>query len=137
MKFRLKVFLATVFLSLVLFSLFIYNSTTGDEFQEIPSEAVKGKMVFQKKACVECHTLFGNGGYYGGDLTKTYEKFGSEGLRDYLTHPPLITGSKKKQHIYLSNEEADEMIAYFRFVQSIHNMDWPPRPIYDKKAESK
>lgn len=136
MQFPLKIFLATVFLSLALFSFVIYDSMAGNNLQNVPSEAVKGKMVFQKRACIECHTVFGNGGYYGGDLTKAYEKFGSNGLREYLTQPPLLSGAKKKRHIYLSNEEAEEIIAYFRFLQSIPNMDWPPRPVYDKKEES-
>ncbi|SFL34685.1 c-type cytochrome [Pelosinus propionicus] len=135
MQFRLKIFLAAIFFSVALFSFVIYDSIAGN-LSNVPSEAVKGKIVFQKKACIECHTIFGNGGYYGGDLTKVYEKFGSDGLREYLTNPPLLSGAKKKQHIYVNHEEAEEMIDYFRFLQSIPNMGWPPRPVFDKKKDS-
>lgn len=135
MNFRLGGFLITCLLSLVFFSWLIYDSITDKAFPNIPHEAIKGKMVFQKKACVECHTLFGNGGYYGGDLTRSYEKFGSDGLKEYLMHPPLLSGAKKKRHIQLSDEEAGAITSYFRFVQIIPNMDWPPRPVYDKQGK--
>ena len=31
----------------------------------------KGKLVIQSRACIDCHTFFGNGAYYGPDLTKS------------------------------------------------------------------
>src|SRR5215471_5096091 len=30
----------------------------------------RGKMVIQSRACIDCHTFFGNGAYYAPDLTK-------------------------------------------------------------------
>src|SRR5262245_42334260 len=32
----------------------------------------QGKMVIQTRACMNCHTFFGNGAYYGPDLTKAW-----------------------------------------------------------------
>lgn len=32
----------------------------------------KGKMVIQSRACMDCHTFFGNGAYYAPDLTKAW-----------------------------------------------------------------
>ena len=32
----------------------------------------KGKMVIQSRACIDCHTFFGNGAYYAPDLTKAW-----------------------------------------------------------------
>jgi nitric oxide reductase subunit C len=32
----------------------------------------RGKMVIQSRACMDCHTFFGNGAYYGPDLTKAW-----------------------------------------------------------------
>src|SRR5512137_2993855 len=31
-----------------------------------------GKLVIQSRACMDCHTFFGNGAYYGPDLTKAW-----------------------------------------------------------------
>lgn len=32
----------------------------------------EGKLVIQSRACIDCHTFFGNGGYYAPDLTKAW-----------------------------------------------------------------
>lgn len=133
MEFRLKGFLAVILTSLAVFTWLIYYSATSAKVQPIPSDAAQGKIIFQKKACVECHTIFGNGGYSGGDLTKIYGKLGNEGLKDYLTHPPVISGAKQKRHEHLTKEEADGIIAYFNFINSINTIDWPPRPMPDDK----
>jgi nitric oxide reductase subunit C len=133
MDFRLKGFLAAMLASLAVFSWLIYYSTTGDRLKPIPADAKQGKRIFQQKACVECHTVFGNGGYSGGDLTKIYGKFGSEGLKDYLTHPPVISGAKQRRHEHLTKEEADGIIAYFDFINLINTIEWPPRPMPDDK----
>lgn len=136
MKFGLKGYLLTLFISLITFAWLIQSSIRSETIQEINFEAKKGKIIFEKKACIECHTIFGNGGYFGGDLTKIYEKFGRDGLKDYLVHPPLITGSKVKRHDHLTEEEADDMIAYLIFVGSINTMDWPPRPARNNQMQS-
>ena len=32
----------------------------------------RGKLVIQSRACMDCHTFFGNGAYYAPDLTKAW-----------------------------------------------------------------
>ena len=133
MKVGVKGFLLTLLFSLAAFSLLIYISTTSEKVQVLPLAAAQGKSVYQKKACVECHTIFGNGGYWGGDLTKAYANLGSEGLKAYLTQPPIMKGAKKKRHDQLTAEEADQIIAYLNFVNSIDTMNWPPSPAGNKQ----
>ena len=59
--------------------------------QAIPSaisyaghEAVDGKRVFQAYNCMGCHTIVGNGAYFGPDLTKLYGKVGPAWLEAFL-----------------------------------------------------
>ena len=137
MDFRLKAFLATLIVSLVMFAWLIYVSLTNEQMRPIPSAAQQGKLVFQRKACIECHTVLGNGGYYGGDLTKVYEKLGNDGLQEFLTHPPLISGAKQKRHKRLSEAETKDMIAYLEFLDSIHTANWPPQPLYQSKPQAR
>ncbi|VBB09733.1 cytochrome c [Lucifera butyrica] len=131
----LKGFLVIITASLVAFALLIYISIAHGRLPPVPAEAEQGKMVFQQKGCIECHTIFGNGGYSGGDLTKVYGKFGPAALRDYLVHPPLITGTKYRRHDKLTEEEADEVTAYFKFLNSVNTLGWPPRPVFSKEIK--
>ena len=59
--------------------------------QVIPSDvkyagfdAVQGKRVFQSYNCMGCHTIVGNGAYFGPDLTKLYRKAGPAWLEAFL-----------------------------------------------------
>src|SRR3546814_3646080 len=46
--------------------------------------AVEGKRVFQAYNCMGCHTMLGNGAYFGPDLTNIYEQAGPAWLAAFL-----------------------------------------------------
>ncbi|MBV6424940.1 MAG: hypothetical protein NAOJABEB_02754 [Steroidobacteraceae bacterium] len=47
-------------------------------------DAVQGKRVFQAYNCMGCHTIVGNGAYFGPDLTGIYGKVGPAWLEAFL-----------------------------------------------------
>jgi len=47
-------------------------------------QAVDGKRVFQAYNCMGCHTIVGNGAYFGPDLTKLYGHVGPAWLEAFL-----------------------------------------------------
>ncbi|EXL07936.1 MAG: c-type cytochrome [Pseudaminobacter sp.] len=47
-------------------------------------DAVAGKRVFQAYNCMGCHTIVGNGAYFGPDLTKLYDHTGPAWLAAFL-----------------------------------------------------
>lgn len=121
--------------------LFLLLATTGVFFflvyrslvavQPIPEQALRGKQVLQQKACIECHTIFGNGGYMGGDLTKISGQISDEALITYLTNPPVLTGARKRRHIRVNEQEATALTAYFQYLHTVNTLDWP-RKIRDR-----
>lgn len=48
---------------------------------------VDGKRVYQAYNCMGCHTMLGNGAYFGPDLTKVYEDGGRAWLLAFLPSP--------------------------------------------------
>ena len=126
MRWMLLTYCAGLILAGIGFGGLISQSINSIEMEIIPRAAVQGKQIFQRKACVECHRVFGNGGYWGGDLTKAYAKLGHERITGYLTAAPLLSGAKHKRHEQLTPEEAEQVSAYLQFVNSINTLDWPP-----------
>jgi nitric oxide reductase subunit C len=123
---KLYVFLCFLFGTISIFAILVYHSIlSASSAQPIPPDAMAGKTVFQKQACIECHTVFGNGGYVGGDLTKVYEIRGETALKEYLEQPPLLSGAKQKRHVRVSAQEAEALVAYLRFLNTIDTLDWP------------
>lgn len=112
-----------------IFFLLVYSSVLhAVAVQPIPPDALQGKRIFQKKACIECHTVFGNGGYLGGDLTRIYSKTGDAALVEYLVQGPVLTGAKHKRHEQLTEQEAADMVAYLKYLSTVNTLDWPLNP---------
>ncbi|MFA7437424.1 c-type cytochrome [Castellaniella sp.] len=83
--------LAVLGLMLVIFLLLSAWSFLPSRSQAIPStiqygdvDAVAGKRVFQAYNCMGCHTIVGNGAYFGPDLTKIYHDTGPAWLAAFL-----------------------------------------------------
>ncbi len=79
------VFMLLIFLSLSAVSFIdARNQVTPDNVRFGSHEAVAGKRVFQAYNCMGCHTMVGNGAYFGPDLTNAYEHAGPAWLAAFL-----------------------------------------------------
>lgn len=88
-----KRFRALMMLSLMLVVFLILSvlSFVDSREQALPGQfamgnhqATAGKRVFQAYNCMGCHTIVGNGAYFGPDLTNVYEKAGPAWLAAFL-----------------------------------------------------
>lgn len=99
----------------------------------IPEQAFAGKLVWQRHNCVSCHTLFGNGGYEAEDLTHVTTKLSPAYLVNYLVQPPVMRPNKLTHHPDLTEADAENLVHYLEYVQSIPTLGWPPQQ--DKAAK--
>ncbi len=109
-----------------IFFILLYNSLSPMLQEEIPENVVVGKRLWQSKGCVECHTLFGNGGYNAPDLTKTVEMRGKDYLEKFFAKPPMMRPHKQRKHPGLIEKEAADLIAFLAFVNEVPIIGWPP-----------
>src|SRR5688572_29788747 len=124
--------LATVlFLSLTVDSHQQFGRLTNA--QNITPEVTRGKDVWHKYNCVNCHTLFGEGAYYAPDLTKITQHRGEAYLTAYMKDPSQFYDEKKHRRLMprqnLSDAEIKNRIAFLDWVSKVDNQGWPPRPI--------
>jgi len=67
---------------------FSFNEQRGQarpaDYSFMGSSSKEGKKVFQSYNCMGCHTIVGNGAYFGPDLTDTYATVGPAWLAAYL-----------------------------------------------------
>lgn len=85
------------------------NQVTPDTVSYGSWDAVQGKRVFQAYNCMGCHTIVGNGAYFGPDLTNIYEETGPAWLAAFLpsaggwpTGPALQVHLQKPEQIAAS-----------------------------------
>lgn len=126
------VFFAVVFVvTIIAFGGLAFHSLQTMDPMEVPEAVSLGKKVWQEKACVECHTILGHGGYFGPDLTDVWKRLGADRLEDFFREPPLLPGAEKKRHMNLTEEEAQVIIPYLAFLAGIKRAEqWPPKPLF-------
>ena len=76
-----------------------FVALTVDTFGKIPEqtnaaaitpEVERGKALWEASNCMGCHTLFGEGAYYGPELTRVYERRGPDFIRAMLRDPEAM-----------------------------------------------
>lgn len=101
--------------------------------QNITPEVTRGKDVWHKYNCINCHTLFGEGAYYAPDLTKITQHRGEPYLKAYMKDPSQFYDEKKHRRLMprqnLSEAEIADLIRFLDWVSKVDNQGWPPRPI--------
>ena len=93
----------------------------------------RGKDVWHKNNCINCHTLFGEGAYYAPDLTKITKHRGEAYLTAYMRDPSKFYDEKKHRRLMprqdLSETDITDLISFLDWVSNVDNQGWPPRPI--------
>lgn len=131
-----------------------YRMNTKREFQEpiigadaplfgkmlSPEEAQAlvshGKLTLQARNCASCHTVLGNGAYYGPDLTKAWLDPGwaGEGAREQLmvqflmdptTNARGYGGNRRMPNLHLTEEEAKAVVAFLKWTSAIDTSGFP------------
>lgn len=122
---------ALVFLGLTLDSHRQFGKLTNA--QNNTPQVQRGRDVWHKYNCINCHTLFGEGAYYAPDLTKITQLRGEQYLKAYLRDPSNFYDEKRHRRLMprqdLSDAEIEAVIAFLDWVSKVDNQGWPPRPI--------
>ncbi|MGH8371030.1 MAG: c-type cytochrome [Gammaproteobacteria bacterium] len=114
----------------------------GKVYTESEARALirKGKLVIQSRACMDCHTFFGNGAYYGPDLTKSWldpawqqiwmpmtgAKTREDAMVLFLMHPDQYpTWTREMPNLHLTEIEAQSVVAYLKWMSAIDTNGFP------------
>ena len=114
----------------------------GRQYDEQQAEALmrEGKLVIQSRACMDCHTFFGNGAYYAPDLTKawldpvwkqmwipmTQAPTQEEAMVRFLMNPDRYpTWARAMPNLRLTRGEAEAVVAYLKWGSSIDANGFP------------
>jgi nitric oxide reductase subunit C len=113
----------------------------GREYTEEQANALisKGKLVIQSRACMDCHTFFGNGAYYAPDLTKAWldpaweawqaitgADTQEEAMVRFLMDPVQFrTWTRTMPNLHLSREEAEAVVAYLKWMSAVDTNGFP------------
>ncbi len=122
---------ALLFLGMTIDSHRQFDTLTNAE--NLTPSVIRGKDVWHKYNCINCHTLFGEGAYYAPDLTKITQLRGEAYLTAYMKDPSKFYDEQKHRRLMptqdLKDDEISDLIGFLDWVSHIDNQGWPPRPI--------
>lgn len=121
-------------LSAVILLVLTYNSLSQMPKRtnqgQLTAEVARGKWVWQKHNCNDCHTILGIGGYYAPDLTKEMAHRDPGWVEGFLKDPEkFYPAGRQMPDQHLSDGEITELVAFLGWVNRIDTNNWPPEPL--------
>lgn len=120
------VVVSAVFLYLTYLSHMSFAARTHSE--NITAQVEHGKKVWERHACIDCHTLLGEGAYYAPELGNVIERRGEPFVRTVL-ETAAVQGwgtTRKMPQFDLSKEDIDSLVEFFKWMNEVDTNNWPP-----------
>jgi nitric oxide reductase subunit C len=129
-----SLFFFVVFAALVAHSHY-YAATTSVDVAGLNEAVARGKHVWERNACINCHSLLGEGAYFAPELGNVWVRYGGrddpQGAREalkawILSMPTGIEGRRQMPRFDLSDQELDDLASFFEWTSKIDTQGWPP-----------
>ncbi|MBU2944738.1 cytochrome c [Shimia thalassica] len=129
-----SLFFIIIFLGLSIHS-HRYIVTTSTNAETLTESVAAGKKVWEDKACINCHSILGEGAYFAPEVANVMTRWGvaddPEGAFDMLkgwmeAQPTGIEGRRQMPQFNLSDEEVQNLTDFFLWVETIDAQGWPP-----------
>ncbi|TCS64712.1 c-type cytochrome [Varunaivibrio sulfuroxidans] len=128
------IFFLVIFIALVANSVF-YATGASSHHSEITPSIALGKRVWERNACIDCHTILGEGAYFAPELGNVWARYGGfddpqgarEGIIGWIKNQPTgIEGRRQMPHFNLSDKELNGLVDFFEWTNKINTQHWPP-----------
>lgn len=113
----------------------IYALNTSTNNDKLTEGVERGKRVWEKHACVNCHTILGEGAYFAPELGNVFHRYGGredpEGAKTAIKEwmksmPTRIEGRRQMPQFNLSEQELSDIADFLEWTAKINTQKWPP-----------
>ena len=127
-------FFFAIFIGLTAHSHYYMRTTSTDE-TALTDAVARGKKVWERNACINCHTLLGEGAYFAPELGNVWLRMGGddnvESTRDTFkawmaAQPSGIEGRRQMPQFNLTDQELNDLSEFLRWTSKIKTEKWPP-----------
>ncbi|OJU67466.1 MAG: cytochrome C, partial [Rhizobiales bacterium 63-7] len=101
----------------------------------LTASVARGKHVWEKNACINCHTLLGEGAYFAPELGNVWKRYGGvedpESARETLkawmaAQPSGVEGRRQMPQFNLTDQELNDLADFLEWTSKIKTQNWPP-----------
>lgn len=125
-----------IFYGGTVFFFLLFLALTFDTERELPSrdnsanltpDVIAGKHIWETRNCIGCHSMLGEGAYFAPELGNVYTRRGPDFIKFWMQSMPSgVPGRRQMPNFHLSDEELDQLVAFFKYTAGINTSNWPP-----------
>lgn len=130
-----SLFFSLIFVGLTVHS-HIYITTTSTNTATLTESVAKGKALWEKHACINCHTILGEGAYFAPELGNVMTRWGIaesdhdgafETLKAWMDSMPSgVEGRRQMPNFGLTDDDYRNLADFLLWTDTIRAQDWPP-----------
>ncbi len=130
-----SLFFFVVFIALVAIS-HTYILNKGTNTATLSDSVARGKHVWEKNACIDCHTILGEGAYFAPELGNVWVRYGGDkdadaarsALKGWMkAQPSRIEGRRQMPQFNLNEGQLDDLVEFLHWTSTINTQNWPPK----------
>ena len=101
----------------------------------VSASVARGKHVWEKHACINCHSLLGEGAYFAPEVGNVWVRYGGRenpdgaraGLKAWMkAQPTRVPGRRQMPQFNLSEQELNDLVDFLEWTSRINTQGWPP-----------
>lgn len=129
-----SLFFILIFLGLSFHShRYIVNESTASS--ELTDSVARGKRVWEDNACINCHTILGEGAYFAPEVGNVMTRWGViddpetafETMKAWIEAMPTgIEGRRQMPRFDLTDEQIGDLTNFLIWTNKIDTQGWPP-----------
>ncbi len=129
-----SLFFILIFLGLSFHShRYIVNESTASS--ELTDSVARGKRVWEDNACINCHTILGEGAYFAPEVGNVMTRWGViddpetafETMKAWIEAMPTgIEGRRQMPRFDLTDEQIRDLTNFLIWTNKIDTQGWPP-----------
>lgn len=103
---------------------------------QLTASVAAGKRVWEKNACIDCHTILGEGAYFAPELGNVFVRYGGktdpagakEAIKAWMkSQPSGVEGRRQMPQFNLSDQELNDLADFLEWTSKINTQGWPPK----------
>lgn len=112
-----------------------YIKNVSTDHAGLTESVAHGKRIWEVKACINCHSILGEGAYFAPELGNVMKRWGVqddpevafEVMKGWMEAQPTgIEGRRQMPQFNLSDEEIRNLTDFLLWTGTIDTQGWPP-----------
>jgi nitric oxide reductase subunit C len=129
-----SLFFILIFVGLTIHSHY-YITTTSTASMPLTESVARGKHVWERYSCINCHTLHGEGAYFAPEVGNVMTRWGViDEPEDAFTtlkgwmeaQPSGVEGRRQMPNFNLSEEQIRDLANFLIWADKTDTQNWPP-----------